>query len=1067
LKSVEQCAACQGCPVRAKFPDTNFIEPQVGNSLRAAIGEFPSESDDETGKPMSGGSGTWLKILYKNAGVNVDDVSIVGTTQCKLPVSLTKDEQFQAIEHCRKSYVQPFLESRPWKRIDIFGDAPLKHIGEKDGGIDRWRGSSIAVGGPEVSGGAPNCIPTFSPAYIMRDQSMVPVVINDLRKTPEVEPEHYNIYPSLEELKAFNYKSFAFDIETNRWNQDEVYMVGLSGRPFEAIVVPFTGDYKEELKRIFLEAEEVIGQNCIQFDLPILARAGIKIRGPRECKVWDIMLMHHLRFPSFPHGLEFIGKQFTSKGAWKYDKVSFETYCARDVDVTFRCFAPLKGLLEQAKVLDIYRYVSWPLAMICKSMTDWGFKRSTSRVKELRLKYFKAIEDEQVNLPEQLRTIHVPKRKRSPAPEGTVNEKGKPVKFVYEETTEEKRPWKSPAVKMKFLYEECGLPPQLHVKKKTPTVDKTALDKLFNRLNNPAQAMLKQFDEARIAELKSVVKSLKDLNQWATRLAGFAKESDVEDDFIHSSFNVHGTETGRLSSSGGDGVAGNMQNIPSEARFMFVPRFDGGRIVACVPPETPVLKADFTWQPIGSLEVGDKLLGFDEHCTESPRGRSGRRIRKSQVTASSRLMKPCYRITTTCGEVISSDCHLWLRKPASKCSGYRWTRTDQLQPGDILQYFIKPWMVEESWHAGWLAGFLDGEGSLSGKAGCRFAQNDGPTLDYALRLIDEAGFGVNIDRSKKAVQVRINGEPQAGARFIGRFRPRRLLAKLLKHYEGKVCNGNTSQPATIETIEFLGMQEVVALETSTHTYFANGFFSHNCDYSGGENRLTAVIANDRRRLKWFESRTFSEHKYLAAQLEGIPYEEVVKSKDKDSWYAIAKVVVHGVDRLMGAKRIWENNDLDPESVKKVHAQWRNQIIDTVHWQRRASDEAKRQGWACNAFGRKLWFWESNAATRAISFFPQSTLSDIVARAMVGLMYERIGWPEEWAQKVSPILRPLPQGAYLVLQVHDELVFETESEQLVAPTIEAAQTVMEQPWRELNGLSLPAGIASGESWGECN
>ena len=769
---------------------------------------------------MSGGSGTWLKILYKNAGVDVADVSIIGTTQCKLPASLTKDEQFQAIEHCRKNYVQPFLESRPWKRVDLFGDAPLKHIAEKEGGVDRWRGSSIAVGAPEVCGDAPNCIPTFSPAYIMRDQSMVPVVINDLRKTPEVEPEHYNIYPSLDDIRNFKYKSFAFDIETNRWDNTQIYMVGLSGKAFEAIVVPFSGEFKEELKRIFAEAEEVIGQNCIQFDLPILAKQGVTIRGPRECKVWDIMLMHHLRFPSFPHGLEFIGKQFTSKGAWKYDKVSFETYCARDVDVTFRCFAPLKGLLEQAKVLDIYRYVSWPLALICKSMTDWGFKRSTSRVKELRLKYFKAIEDEQPNLPEHLRTIQVAKRKRSPAPPGTVNDKGKPVKFVYDEVFEEKRPWKSPAVKMKFLYDECGLPPQLHVKKKTPTVDKTALDKLFNRLNNPAQALLKQFGEARIAELKKVVKSLKDLNQWATRLAGFAKDSEEVDDFIHSSFNVHGTETGRLSSSGGDGVAGNMQNIPEEARFMFVPRFEGGRIVAL-------------------------------------------------------------------------------------------------------------------------------------------------------------------------------------------------------------------------------------------------------DYSGGENRLTARIANDTRRQKWFEDRKFSEHKYLAAQLEGVPYEEVVKSKDKDSWYAIAKVVVHGVDRLMGAKRIWENNDLDPESVKKVHAQWKNQIIDTVHWQRKAADEAKRIGWACNAFGRKLWFWESNAATRAISFYPQSTLSDIVARAMIGLMYERIGWPEEWAQKVSPVLRPLPEGAYLVLQVHDELVFETVSEEMVAPTIEAAQTVMEQPWQELGGLSLPAGIAHGESWGECN
>jgi DNA polymerase I-like protein with 3'-5' exonuclease and polymerase domains len=92
---------------------------------------------------------------------------------------------------------------------------------------------------------------------------------------------------------------------------------------------------------------------------------------------------------------------------------------------------------------------------------------------------------------------------------------------------------------------------------------------------------------------------------------------------------------------------------------------------------------------------------------------------------------------------------------------------------------------------------------------------------------------------------------------------------------------------------------------------------------------------------------------------------------------------------------------------------------------------------------------------------------VIARAMIGLMYEKIGWPEEWARKVTPVLRPLPEEADLNFQVHDELVVEVSSEEAVAPTIDAMKEVMQQPWPELNNLSFPVGIGVGLSWGECN
>lgn len=802
MKKVCEVDGCKGCPLRNLFPDNTFVEPRLGTGLRLAIGEAPGAQEAEQGQPFVGGSGKWLKVIYNKAGVRDTDISVINTIQCRpldnnFPTDptarryISDTDAHKAVHQCIENHVKPFLHSRPWKRIDTFGDKPLKFILEKNGGITNWRGSIVDVPGMDCL-----ATPTFHPAYLARDQAMIPVAINDLRRSLEKEPERYNIYPTIEAVRNFKAKKFAFDLETNRWNNREIYMVGLSASPYEAMVVPFQGVYVEELKRIFAEAEEVIGQNLVQFDLPILELNGIRIRNVRECMVWDIMLMHHLRFPSFPHDLEFIGKQFTNKGAWKADKLSFETYCARDTDVTFRCFEPLHYLLEQANLLDIYKYISWPMGRICKSMTDAGVYVSGSHLQTIREEFLAKIVKEEHKLPPELRTVLVEKRKRIKAPEGTVNAKGKAVKYLYETYKEPVSPWRSSPIKIKFLYETLGLPEQRHIKTKQVTVDKGALDKLYHRYKLPE------------------LEALKNLNKYATLLSGFAKEDLQRQEVLHPSFNVHGTQTGRLSSSGP-----NFQNQPSSVRFMFVSRYSGGKILSI-------------------------------------------------------------------------------------------------------------------------------------------------------------------------------------------------------------------------------------------------------DYSGIENRLTAHLAQDRKRAEWLKDQDFSEHKFLASIMTDTPYEDIIKSKEKDSPYAIGKIVVHGSDRMMGAKKISEQFDLDFNEVKRWQALWKAQIADTVRWQQRISNDAQRVGWTQNRFGRRLWLWESNAATRAVSFHPQSNAFEVIARAMIGLMYEKIDWPLDWAKKVTPKCIPLPDDAILFVQVHDELVVDTPNEDVLNKTTNIMTEVMTQPWPELDMLSLPIGKGSGNSWGEC-
>ena len=252
IRTVSEVRGCDGCPLRILRPENSFVAPTTGNSLRLAIGEAPGQAEAEKGTPFVGGSGRWLKVIYGKAGLQQTAVGAINCIQCQadpdkntFPTDsqarsyISEADAYKAVEHCKKNHVLPFLQSRPWKRIDIFGDKPLKFILGKVGGVGMWRGTPLPV--PEL-GPEPIAIATFHPSYIARDQSMLPIAINDLIKPLDIEPEHYDIYPTLDKVREFRAKRFAFDIECDRWTK-AISMVGLSASPYHSLVVPFTGEY--------------------------------------------------------------------------------------------------------------------------------------------------------------------------------------------------------------------------------------------------------------------------------------------------------------------------------------------------------------------------------------------------------------------------------------------------------------------------------------------------------------------------------------------------------------------------------------------------------------------------------------------------------------------------------------------------------------------------------------------------------------------------------------------------------------------------------------------------------
>ena len=255
----------------------------------------------------------------------------------------------------------------------------------------------------------------------------------------------------------------------------------------------------------------------------------------------------------------------------------------------------------------------------------------------------------------------------------------------------------------------------------------------------------------------------------------------------------------------------------------------------CLEPSTRVLTEDLRWVPVGSLLVGDKLIGFDEHL---PGGKGkGRCWRPATVTDTSVIHTPRQELVLESGKRITcTGEHLWLARRSQW--DYGWIKTSDLRPGDTIKTLgVDPWDTDESRGAGYLAGFFDGEGSVSGGLGnskglCALAytQNYGVVQEHVEQLLKERHFAVQTsdDRQGKLARSRIMGGVAEMLRFLGTVRPERLLAKFPEKFYGGRIYGPLDK-ATDRVVAVLPASDgpVIALETSTATLIAEGLLSHN------------------------------------------------------------------------------------------------------------------------------------------------------------------------------------------------------------------------------------------------
>ena len=308
------------------------------------------------------------------------------------------------------------------------------------------------------------------------------------------------------------------------------------------------------------------------------------------------------------------------------------------------------------------------------------------------------------------------------------------------------------------------------------------------------------------------------------------------------------------------GEVGYPEGLISQELESFEYEYTRTGVLYCIIDSMKVLKNDLQWVDAGSLEVGDKVISFDEMPLYGKR-----QWREATVTAAGRKMLPSYRVHLEDGTSLeASGDHLWLVSLGQ--GGHTgWRRTSELRgvdprgrksprytPHRIIK-LLEPWEYDATRGAGYLAAAFDGEGSLSKvKPRLSFAQRNNAMLSRVIHELAGRGYRWSIhDSGGSALKLNVLGGVRETMRFLGSIRPQRLALES----NPRLGALNAKQSVQVTHIEPLGEREVVAIGTSTKTLIVEGFASHNSPPEGMNDDCVDALAlanrQYRARPQWY------------------------------------------------------------------------------------------------------------------------------------------------------------------------------------------------------------------------
>src|SRR5436853_4750556 len=167
-RDIGDCTRCGLCEGRTQVVNTH------GNPKARLmfVGEAPGADEDTQGKPFVGRAGQLLTKIIEAIGMKREEVLIGNVNRCRPPGNRQPTLEEAAI--CRPFLFREIAAVQP-DVIVVLGNTALRNLLETQEGISRVRGQFQNFRGIKV-------MPTFHPAYLLRDPSKKKETWEDLKK---------------------------------------------------------------------------------------------------------------------------------------------------------------------------------------------------------------------------------------------------------------------------------------------------------------------------------------------------------------------------------------------------------------------------------------------------------------------------------------------------------------------------------------------------------------------------------------------------------------------------------------------------------------------------------------------------------------------------------------------------------------------------------------------------------------------------------------------------------------------------------------------------------------------
>lgn len=506
------------------------------NARILLLTDCPSWGDKNAGRSFSDFAGKLLFAQFQAAGISRAQIRV--------------ESICERIAPGRKLYALESWELTAWredclKRISNFNPNVIVPLGEDalqlvtdKRSISKWHLSIIkAFNGKK-------CIPLLHPEYILKVYREIPFLTFGAQRIaqessfPEIQTTErlFIINPTLEKTlswlqSAHNSEWLSIDIETG---QGQITCIGFSTSATEVLCIPtqqenYTpAEYKclwDAIAHLLASDSKKILQNGI-YDCTYLSAYGIRVRN----FVHDTMVAQKFLHPEFPMGLDTIARLYTREPYWKDEGKNWTLrqdinelyyYNCKDVACTFEAAMAQRVDLEKRGLMTLFTDRIMKFQAPAMQMCWAGLPVILSERERLTKETEARISKLNVTLQEESqRLLQRDTNSRSP-------------------------------LQVKELLRAIGF--RLPVRDGKESSDRESLMRL--RLKDPENKTLD---------------ALIGLSEENKKLSSYLQAELSPDNRLHFTMYIHGTETGRWSSSldpWGRGL--NAQTIPSNLKGQF------------------------------------------------------------------------------------------------------------------------------------------------------------------------------------------------------------------------------------------------------------------------------------------------------------------------------------------------------------------------------------------------------------------------------------------------------------------------------------------------------------------